>query len=146
MPAFIDNWWKTRQARRQEASIKASKKGIGAALKALKNGTLSLTPGQALSARMAGGFLLFLIVAFIIYAFFEQRKRNREVVVDTSRHNLSLDRVVTYIPKERYLLDIARIAGEDALRKAHLERSAPPAPLLTPYEYPPAYTNHRQRR
>ena len=62
----------------------------------LSHPTKSFPPG--------GGVLLFLIVAFLIYAYLEQRKRNHEVVFDTSRYNLARDRVVTLIPAREILI------------------------------------------
>lgn len=148
VPAFLDNWWKTRRAGHQGGRLKPDGKGVGAAIQGIQEGTWSLTPDQAFSARIAGWFVLSLITALLIYTYLERRKRNYEVVYDTSKDNMARNRVVTYIPKEKYLLDRARQARENAQRQAlQEERSNPPASQGIPYEYPPAYTySSRQRR
>lgn len=120
---------------------------MGAALQGLRDNTLPLSSGEVFTTRIAGSILLLLLLAFLIYAWLEQRKRNDEVVLDASRHNIDRDRVVALIPKRKYLIDRARAASKYAqLQNLTEPEPTTPTPLTGFSQYPPKSTAYRLRR
>lgn len=143
LPTFLDNWWKTRKPIRKHEEAK----GVGAALQGLADGTLNLTPGEVLTTRIAGSVFIFLAVAFLLYAWFEQRKRNEEVILDTGRHNLDRDMVVSFVPKKKYLVDVALATSKNVLPQEPQGGTPDPSPPEHyPYQYPPTGLSRVLRR